>query len=214
MEKKVLTKKERIREMTMLALFIAIIALLGLTPAPYGTTLGFFRVYGQVEATIIHIPVLVGAALFGKRFGIYLGLAFGVVSNIAAFIYSPYFFIYPWVAILPRLAFGFLIVYFVDFSLKIFKNKYIAVGVSFFVLTLVHAVMTLGMLYTVFPMVMELPYNWTTFGYYFTWLAINAGVPWITLGEAVLAGIVGGTIVIRLAKTQNIKKYISTEGVE
>lgn len=209
--KKELSKREKIREMTMLAMFIAIIAILGLVPSPLGTTWGFFRVVGQIEATIIHIPVLIGAALYGKKFGIYLGFAFGVISNIAAFIYSPYFFIYPWVAILPRLVFGIIIVYVVDFFLKIIKNKYLSLSISFFLLTVIHAVFTLGMLFTVFPKVLELPFSGETFSYYLLiWLPTMAGFPWITIVEAIAAGIIGSVIVIRMAKIIRNEKYLSS----
>jgi len=212
--KTTLSKREKTREMTILAMFIAIIAILGLVPSPLGTTLGFYRV-GQVEATIIHIPVLVGGALFGKKFSIYLGLAFGVISMLAAFLYSPVFFIYPWASILPRLAFGFVIIYVVDFFLKIIKNKYISLAISFFLLTLIHAIFTLSMLFTVFPMVLELPFNGETFSYYLLfWLPLYAGFPWITLIEAVMAGIVGGTIIVRLSKIFGIKKYLQTSNAD
>ena len=209
--KKKLSKREKTREMTMLAMFVSIIAILGLVPSPLGTTLGFYRLVGQIEATIIHIPVLVGAAIFGKKFGIYLGFSFGVISMIAAFIYSPYFFIYPWVSILPRLAFGFIIIYVVDFFLKIIKNKYLSLAVSFFLLTIIHAILTLAMLFTVFPMVLGLPFTVETFTYYLLiWLPTMAGFPWITIIEAVVAGIVGGTIVIRLSRIFGVKKYVQT----
>ena len=214
--KEKMSKREQTRQMTILAMFIAIIAILGLVPSPLGTTLGFYRVLGDIEATIIHIPVLIGAALFGKKFGIYLALAFGVVSNIAAFLYHPYFFIYPWVAILPRLAFGFAIVYVVNFFLKVIKNKYFSLVVSFFLLTIIHAILTLGMLFTVFPMVLELPFSGETFKYYLIiWLPLMAGFPWVTLIEAVVAGIIGAAVVIRLAKVIGNSKFIqSSKGSE
>lgn len=214
MSKKVLTKKERIREMTLLAMFIAIIALLGLVPAPWGTTVGFYRIPGTtIEATIIHIPVLVGAAIYGRKFGIWLGTAFGVISMIAAFIYSPYFFIYPWVSILPRFAFGILIPVIVNLFLKLIKNKYVSLVVSFFILTWIHAIFTLSMLFTVFPWVLELPYSWDTFVYYATvWLPTLAGFPWITLIEAVFAGVAGAVIVMSLARTYNFEKFLDKKG--
>ncbi|MFW5794089.1 MAG: ECF transporter S component [Bacillota bacterium] len=210
----VLSNKEKTREMTILAMFIAIIALLGLVPAPWGTTWGFFRIVGTIEATIIHIPVLIGAALMGKRFGIYLGLAFGIISNIAAFIYGSPFFYYPWVAILPRFIFGFIIVYVVNLSLKIFPTKSIAIFISFFVLSLIHTIITLTMLYTVFPMLLELPFNLETFEYFlFTWIFL-IGFPWVQLLEALAAGLIGSVIVIRLAKDFGIKKYMTKTEIE
>ncbi len=216
MSTKTMTKKERTRDMTLLAMFIAIIAVLGLVPSGVpASTIGFIKIAPNMEATIIHIPVLVGAALFGKRYGLYLGLAFGVISNIAAFIYSPVFFVYPWVAILPRFLFGILIVPLVNVSLKYIKNKYLAVGVSFFVLTLIHAILTLTMLYTVFGWALKLPADQSTVPAFITFLVVNAGFPWTTLVEAAAAAVVGGVLVIRLAKYLKIEKYDSeAKGVE
>jgi len=79
--KKTISKREQTRQMTILAMFIAIVAVLGLVPNGLGGTLGFIKIAPTIEATIIHIPVLIGAALLGRKFGIYLGLAFGVISN-------------------------------------------------------------------------------------------------------------------------------------
>ena len=103
--------------------FIAIIAVLGLVPNGLGGTIGFIKVGPTIEVTIVHIPVLIGATLLGRRNGIILGLAFGVISNIAAFVYASPFFVYPWVAILPRFVFGLLIYGVLKFFVKIIKKR-------------------------------------------------------------------------------------------
>ncbi len=56
-----------------LAVLTGITLLLGFTP------LGYIKL-GLISITIVHIPVLVGAALFGPLFGGFLGLVFGLTS--------------------------------------------------------------------------------------------------------------------------------------
>jgi uncharacterized membrane protein len=197
MEKHVKSSKEKTREMTILAMFIAIIAVLGLVPNGMGGALGFIKITANMEATIIHIPVLIGAALLGRKVGLYLGVAFGVVSLIAAFIYSSPLFYYPWVSVLPRIIFGLIIYDVVKFFLRIVKKKYLALGISFFVLTVIHTLLVLPMLWTSFAMVFEYDSLGQAFVPYL--VALNAsGVPITAPVEAVLAAIVGATVVLRL----------------
>jgi uncharacterized membrane protein len=197
--KKELTKREKTRQMTILSMFIAIVAVLGLVPNGLGGTLGFIKIAPTLEATIIHIPVLIGAALLGRKFGIYLGLAFGVISNIAAFIYSSPLFYYPWVAILPRFIFGLLIYDVTMFFVRITKNKLIGTGISFFVMTLLHTLMVLTMMLTSYSMVFGSGNIFDDFIPYVTLLFV-LNVPWASLIEMTIAAIVGGIIVVRLSK--------------
>ena len=207
--KTVLSKREQTRQMTILAMFIAIIAVLGLVPNGAGGTIGFIKIAPNMEATIIHIPVLIGAALLGRKMGIYLGLAFGVISNIAAFIYVSPLFYYPWVAILPRFIFGLIIYDVTRFFIKIIKNQYLGVGVSFAVLTVIHSIMTLTMAWTSYAIVFD-------FGLFeavqpFITLLIAVGVPIVLPIEAVGAGIIGSVVVVRLSKFLNNEESVVKE---
>ncbi|XFA98867.1 ECF transporter S component [Candidatus Izemoplasma sp. B36] len=198
-EKKVLTKKEQTRQMTILAMFIAIIAVLGLVPNGLGGTIGFIKIAPTIEATIVHIPVLIGAVLLGRKMGIYLGLAFGVVANIAAFIYASPFFVYPWVAILPRFVFGLLIYDFTKIFIKLFKNKYLGIGVSFFLLTLIHTILVLFMFWTSYALVYDLGL-FEAIKPYFAFLVLYNVIPFTPFVEAAIAAVVGSVIVINLAR--------------
>jgi len=199
------SNKEKTREMTILAMFIAIIAILGLVPSGLGSSsLGFIKIAPNIEATIIHIPVLIGAALLGRKMGLYLGIAFGTVSMIAAFIYASPMFIYPWVSILPRIIFGFIIYDVVQFFLKVIKNKYIALFTSFFLLTIIHSLLVLSLLWTSFTMVFGYSSLTLAFIPYLTSLVLW-GVPLSALVEAILAGAIGGTIFLRLLLQLNKK---------
>lgn len=204
MKTKVLkSNKEKVREMTLLAMFIAIIAVLGLVPSGLGSSsLGFIKITPNIEATIIHIPVLIGAALLGRKMGFYLGTAFGIVSLIAAFIYSSPLFVYPWVSVLPRMIFGFVIYDVVQFFLKVIKVKYVALLTSFFLLTVVHTMLVLPLLWTSFTMVMGYSTLGEAFVPYITFL-VTYFVPITAIVEAVLAAIIGGTIFLRLKLNLN-----------
>ena len=70
-------KSSRMRQLTMLALFAALVVLLGLTP------LGLIPL-GFINVTILCVPVIAGTLLLGWRSGLLLGLCFGGVSLFAA----------------------------------------------------------------------------------------------------------------------------------
>ncbi len=213
-EKRILTKHEETREMTILAMFIAIIAVLGLVPNGFGGTIGFIKIAPNLEATIIHIPVLIGAALLGRKFGIYLGLAFGVVSNIAAFIYASPLFIYPWVAVLPRFVFGLIIYDLTHIFVRLFKNKFLGLGISFFILTFLHTVMVLTMMLTSYTMVFEYDSISAAFVPYIT-ILVALNVPFAAFVEMLLAAIIGSILVVRLSQYLKRDEYLSeSESVE
>lgn len=193
------SNKEKIREMTLLAIFVAIIAVLGLVPS-FGlgsSSLGFIRIAPNIEATIIHIPVLIGGTLLGRKMSIYLGLAFGVVSLIAAFIYASPLFVYPWVSVLPRLLFGLVIYDVMQFFQRLIKNKYLAFGIGFFVLTIIHTLMVLSLLWTSYTMLFGYATLGQAFLPYLAFLVLY-WVPVAAIIEAFLAGIVGSVVAVRL----------------
>jgi uncharacterized membrane protein len=206
MEKTVKSNKERIRDFTTLAIFIAIIAVLGLVPGVWqGYPLGFIFITPDMAATIIHIPVLIGGALLGRKAGIWLGTAFGIVSLIAAFIYQSPLFYYPWVSVLPRILFGFLIYDVLRIFLKIIKNRYLAYGIGFFVLTIIHTLLVLPMLWTSYAIYFDVPFG-TSLAPYLVFL-VAVFIPITAPIEAVAAGLVG-TIVPRL------KDYLANRSEE
>ena len=149
--KRVLTKRERIREMTIMAMFIAIIVIMAFVP-----WLGFIPIFG-VSATIIHIPVLIGGALLGRKNAIILGTTFGVVSMIRGAMSGgfDFIFVFPWVSVLPRFIFGLLIYDVYRLFSKVIKPRIIALGVSFFVLSLIHSLLVLPMMVATFPMIIS-----------------------------------------------------------
>lgn len=90
------------RKMAIIGVLGGISMLLGLTP------LGFIPV-GPTNATIMHIPVIIGAIIEGPIVGAMIGLIFGIFSMIRAVtaptVISPVFY-NPLVSILPRILIG------------------------------------------------------------------------------------------------------------
>lgn len=68
---------KQIKQMVLIAFFVALIALLGFTPVGL-IPLGF------INLTTLCIPVIVGTLLLGAKSGLILGFAFGTVSLISA----------------------------------------------------------------------------------------------------------------------------------
>ena len=127
--------KSKVQQMTILAMFIAIIIVMGFVP-----NLGFITIAG-VSATLIHLPVLIGGVLLGRKSAILLGLTFGLASFARAFTsYGfDFLFVFPWVSILPRVIFGLLIYDFYRLVAKFIKQRLVAMMVSFFLLTMIHS---------------------------------------------------------------------------
>ena len=84
-------KNEKTYELVLTALFTAIIVIMAFTP------LGYIPLV-VINATIIHIPVILGALCLGPKKGAFLGFVFGLTSFInntfkaataSAFVFSP-----------------------------------------------------------------------------------------------------------------------------
>lgn len=80
-------------ELTQLGIFTAIMLIMAFVPYLGYIPLGF------MNATIIHIPVILGALFIGPRAGAILGFVFGLTSlynntfnpNITSFVFSPFY---------------------------------------------------------------------------------------------------------------------------
>lgn len=86
-------RSEKTLKLVQLALFSAIIFLMAFTPY-----LGFIPL-GFMNATIIHIPVILGSIILGPKVGAFLGGIFGLTSllnntfnpNVTSFVFSPFY---------------------------------------------------------------------------------------------------------------------------
>jgi uncharacterized membrane protein len=86
-----MNQENKTRNLVLAAVFVAIIVIMAFTPFGY-IPLGF------MNATIIHVPVIIGAIILGPRYGGFLGMVFGFTSlwkntnmpNPTSFVFSPF----------------------------------------------------------------------------------------------------------------------------
>lgn len=144
---KEITSSLNIRKVAVTGILSALSIALNFTP------LGFMLVPGlQVQITLMHIPVIIGAILEGPVVGAFIGMVFGLFSLYQATV-TPlpiaFAFINPLVSVLPRVLIG-LVAYYVYASLnKIFneRRRPISVGVSAVLATATNTIGVLGMIY-------------------------------------------------------------------
>ena len=144
--------KITVKDIAVDAIFVAIIVVMTFVPYVGMITLPFG------SFTLLHLPVLLGAYLFGWRKGLVFGTAMGLCSMIKAMTtpgLSPFdlLFIWPWISVLPRALFGFLSGLFFDLlhkNSKLYGNPLI-VGLLSFAFTVMHTVFVFGTLFIFFP---------------------------------------------------------------
>lgn len=131
--RKLNNRSQKILELVQLALFSAIILIMVFTPYFGYIPLGF------MNATIIHIPVILGALFLGPKNGAILGGIFGLTSlinntfnpNVTSFVFSPFYTMGGIhggvksliVCFVPRILIGIVSYYVYNFIMKLMKNK-------------------------------------------------------------------------------------------
>lgn len=129
---------------TLTAMFLAILLLLSAVPF-----LGFIPI-GPINATTMHIPVIIASIVLGPRIGAFLGGVFGIISMVrSTIIVSPLSFVFSpfipvigtdqgsWkaiiIAMVPRILIG-IVPYFVYMGVKkVTKNRPTSQTISLFV---------------------------------------------------------------------------------
>lgn len=146
MERKVLLRTRfNVRQITVIGVLSSLSIVLGMTP------LGFIPI-PPVNATIMHVPVIIGAILEGPIVGAMIGLIFGVFSTIRA-ITNPtspisFAFFNPIVSVLPRVLIG-ITSYYV-FNLIKSKNNYLKIAAGAIVGSLTNTIGVLGFIYLIY----------------------------------------------------------------
>lgn len=115
---------------------LAVIGVLGAISIVLGSTPLAFIPVGPTRATIMHIPVIIGAIMEGPIVGGFIGLIFGLFSIFQA-LTNPtpvsFVFLNPLVSIIPRVLIG-IVSFYVYYGLKKLGNKR-TVGLMFLILT-------------------------------------------------------------------------------
>ncbi len=140
------TKAYDTNSLVKLSMGISIIIIMTFTP------LGHLP--GVLAITIVHVPVIIGAILYGPKVGTILGLSMGLASLSKSIVAptSPLneFFRNPLVSVLPRLAIGVVAYLVYTHVIKLTRNKTMATAVGALLGSLANTVCTLGMLYIVY----------------------------------------------------------------
>jgi len=145
MNSKRTARNQQIADLILAALIAVITIIMIFVP-----NMGFI-VIGPVAITTVHIPVLVGAVILGRKYGTILGAIFGIGSMIQAFLllttHAP--FTNPLVSVVPRILFGLLTAVIYSVLHRAIKNKYVAIPITMGLGTLIHSILVLPILYVV-----------------------------------------------------------------
>lgn len=190
-------QRERTRSLVEMALFIAIIVVLALTPLGY-IPLGF------MNATTIHIPVIIAGIVLGWKKGAFCGFVFGLTSflnatlksaSVLSFLFTPFRpFGNGWslvIAFVPRILIG-VVAYFVFKVLfKATKNKPVSMFIAGFLGSMTNTILVMGMAYICFAEPYATATNLPVSGVLkaVCSVMIGNGIP-----EAIVAGIIASAV--------------------
>lgn len=154
-------QKTDVRLLAQMALLVALELVLAFTPLGY-IPLGF------MNATTMHIPVILGACLLGPKAGAVLGAEFGITSviratitpNLTSFVFTPFYSFSPefsgnWtsliVAIVPRVLIGVIAGLGFRFIMRVSHDKQaLALPVAGFIGSMVNTIGVMGLIYLLF----------------------------------------------------------------
>jgi len=194
-------RSKKTSEMVKMALFIALIILLSVTP------LGYIPL-GAVNATTIQMPVIIGAVLFGWKKGAVLGGVFGLTSlikntlqpNATSFVFSPFIPVFGeesgslWaivICLLPRIMIGVTAAEVFAGLSKIKVNKTFASAAAGFCGSLINTVLVMGGIYLFFgesySAAKDIAYNTLM-------AAVSATITGAGITEAVVSAVVCGAV--------------------
>ncbi len=182
-----------VRRMSIISVLSAISIMLSMTP------LGYIPI-GPTNATIMHIPVIIGAIVEGPVVGMSVGLIFGLTSlvrNLTMPTITSFAFINPLVSVLPRVLIGVVAYYVYQITIKITKNSFISGWITGFIGSLVNTVGVLGMIYILYGAryAEALEKSAASAKTLLLTLATTSGIP-----EAILGGFVVSAVAVVLKK--------------
>ena len=140
-------KTKRNQEIFKFVYASALIAIIAILTA----TVGYIPFFGGIKITILHIPVILGAIVLGKRYGLLLGFVFGAGAMIRSFIEvvpENVPFTNPLLSVLPRMLFGYVAALLYDAS-EIFKREAVSVTLAAITATMFHTLIVVLILFVV-----------------------------------------------------------------
>lgn len=191
----------KIIQMSIHALFVGLMTLMTFVPQ-----IGFISLSPFVSFTLLHIPVLFGALLFGWKAGLIYGFVFGGLSFLRAVVapvsFLDVYFVNPLISVLPRMAFGLAAGLMFDLTRKITKNitnKLVIAGSSV-VLTLLHSVLVLLFLGLISAPAIEASADFAGLGFATYWLLMGFVIMTNGIPEAVLAGLLVPILALAISR--------------
>ncbi|MBE6899075.1 MAG: ECF transporter S component [Ruminococcaceae bacterium] len=202
-----MVKNQKTSDMVKMALFVALIILLSVTP------LGYIPL-GAINATTIQMPVIIGAVLFGWKKGAVLGGVFGLTSlikntlqpNLTSFVFSPFVPVFGeesgsfWaiiISLVPRIMIGVSAALVFALLTKLKFNKTLSSAIAGFCGSLINTVLVMGGIWLFFgesySAAKDIAYN--------TLLAtVSATITGAGITEAIVSAVVCGTVCTALIK--------------
>lgn len=193
MERNYINSRFSARQMAMVGMLSAISIFLGLTG------LGFIPI-PPVKATIMHIPVIIGAIVEGPIVGTLVGLVFGLFSmyqNFTAPGPTSFIFWNPIIALVPRILIGIVAYYVYTIIKKKIKNQNISIAIASICATLVNTIGVLGLTYIFYLEKYSaiLGINPKTAGVAIATIGATNGIP-----EAIVSAVISVPVIIALLK--------------
>lgn len=193
MEGKLTKRKLSIRQMTMVGMLSAISIFLGVSG------LGFIPI-PPVKATIMHIPVIIGAIVEGPIVGGLVGLVFGLFSmyqNFTAPGPTSFLFWNPIIALVPRILIGIVAYYVYNFLHNKIKKQSISIGISALLATFTNTAGVLSLAYLLYleRYCAALGINPDTAAAAIAGIGITNGIP-----EAIVSAIICIPVIIAILK--------------
>ena len=182
-----------LRKMVIIGMLSGISIFMGLTG------LGFIPL-PFMKATIMHIPVIIGAIIEGPVVGAFVGLVFGLFSMYNALVnptpLTP-IFLNPIVSVVPRILIGIVAYYVYKLLKNKFKKESIPIGIAAVLATITNTVGVLGFTYLLYveqyAKAMEI--SSSTAGITIASVAPTNGIP-----EALLSALITVPVVVAIKK--------------
>lgn len=206
--------EKKVLDMSLAGIFTAVIIAMSVVPFLGYIPLGF------MNATIIHVPVIIGALLLGPKYGAYLGLVFGLTSlvratltpTVTSFVFSPFVTIGGYsgnmwsvvISIVPRVLIGVAAYYVYELVLKLARGKKggqtVALGLAGIAGSMTNTILVMNGIYFFFGNSYAAASNKVVARLYDMILGaiVGFGIP-----EAIVAAILTTAIVKALLKVKN-----------
>ena len=193
MENKLKNRRLSIRQMTMIGMLSAISIFLGITG------LGFIPL-PTMRATIMHVPVIIGAIIEGPVVGALVGLVFGLFSmyqNFTAPGPTSFIFWNPIIAIIPRVLVGIDAYYVYRALYNKIKKESISIAIASLLASFTNTagVLSLAYLFYLEKYSAALGINPDTAAVAIAGIGITNGIP-----EAIVSSVICVPVIIAISK--------------